>query len=117
MGEIELLEAQENVTLKESFIEEMKKNESDLKDEINELENKFKKCKMDLDLTNTHAEKFEKQVIQLQELNEDLRGQLHVIKQVEKDSRKSEDRWSYKIVNLNSENALLTNQLKNKEED
>lgn len=103
----DLLEAQEESRLKDEKIQQKQKEVSKIKDELIESENRFKKAKMDLEVLKTHSEKFEQQCLQQSSLNEDLEGQLHAIKQEKQDELSSENRWSHRLVNFQSENTML----------
>lgn len=111
------LEAEEQIVLKDKQINEYRKGESKLQDEIAHKENQLKKCQMDLDLCKTHSEKFENQCTQLKSELEEVQSQLRVIKQMENDAEASETRWSGKIVNLTSEVGVLKTKLQYASED
>jgi len=108
--EIELIESQENVTLKSEEITSLKNENFNYRDEIRSWEHKCKKLEMDVEQEKEVSNKYERE-------NQNLRKNILELEQEIKDEQKklsdlekSETRWSHNIVDLR-------NQIEKKDED
>jgi len=114
--EVELIECQENVTLKGEEVVTLKNENFEAKDTIRSWEHKCKKLEMDIEQEKEVCTKYErenqslrKQVLELEEEIKSGEKQLAEI-------NKSETRWSQNIVDLRTDVSKKENDIKLKDE-
>lgn len=110
--QVQLIECQENVTLKSEEITQLKNENFNYRDEIRGWEHKFKKLEMDIEQEKEVCTKYERE-------NQNLRKKILELEQEIKDEQKkvsdiekSEDRWSQNIIDLRTEIEKKTVEIK-----